>query len=387
MTVHAHDYPDEPGHRGVDTSIEAVRSIDRSGGYLQRIVFRAIRAAGSRGLTTNEVATAVNISRDLDPAAHVRTEEGSPPRGVSRRNQPPPSGGVVMMTPHAAATAFVDAMCAHGIEPAGSIINELLAGELVRFDCVGDRHGRKNGWAKLNVDHRPAGSFGTHKGEFRSSWVAERPARTFSKEDRVAYRAKCEAERRTKAIDRAAGHDAVAIDARAMIATAEPAIAHPYLSKKRIVGEGMFLAGRTLLVPMQDSTGRIWNIQRIYPDGTKLFLKGGRVEGLFWFAGNFAVKCSTIPLCIGEGVGTMAAVRRATGHAVAAAISAANLEPVARALRQRWPDRPMIVCADDDAHLIDHPRIRRNLGIDAAKAAAAAIGARVALPPRSCDNG
>jgi hypothetical protein len=64
MTVHAHDYPDEPGHRGVDTSIEAARSIEVSVGHLQRIAYRAIRAAGGRGLTTNELAEAVRIHRD-----------------------------------------------------------------------------------------------------------------------------------------------------------------------------------------------------------------------------------------------------------------------------------------------------------------------------------
>jgi phage/plasmid primase-like uncharacterized protein len=138
------------------------------------------------------------------------------------------------------------------------------------------------------------------------------------------------------------------------------------LARKRISGEGLYLSGRALLVPMQDAEGTVWNVQRIYPDGMKLFLKGGRVEGLFWMVADSGTNCPTNPLCIGEGVGTMAAVRRATGHAVAATFSAANLEPVARALRQRWPDRPMVICADDDAHLIHHPRIRRNLGVDAA---------------------
>lgn len=291
------------------------------------------------------------------------------------------------MAPHEAAAVFLDAMRAGGLEPSHSILNELLSGELVRFHCVGDTAGRRNGWAKLHLDDRPAGSFGSHKGEFRSSWVAERPAARLSPEDRVAYRAKQEADRRAKAAERAAKQEAVAIEAEALLADAAPATAHPYLARKRIGGEGLFVAGRKLLVPMQDEAGRIWNVQRIYEDGTKLFLKGGRVDGLFWPAGNFAPKCCEITLCIGEGVGTMAAVRRATGHDVAAAISANNLEPVARALRSRWPDRKIIVCADDDAHLVHHPRIRRNIGLDAARAAAAAIGARIALPPRSANNG
>jgi putative DNA primase/helicase len=292
-----------------------------------------------------------------------------------------------MMAPHEAATAFLNAMRAEGVEPSGSILNELMSGDLVRFHCEGDTAGRRNGWAKLHLDERPAGSFGTHKGEFRSSWIAERPAATLSPADRAAYRAKRNAETAAKAAERAARHKAVAIEAEALIGAARPATAHPYLSRKRISGEGLFISGRKLLVPMQDEAGRIWNVQRIYEDGTKLFLKGGRVDGLFWLVDTGAANCAACVLCIGEGVGTMAAVRRATGYDVAAAISANNLEPCARALRSRWPDRKMIVCADDDAHLVHHPRIRRNIGVDAAKAAAAAIGASVALPPRSHDHG
>jgi putative DNA primase/helicase len=87
-------------------------------------------------------------------------------------------------------------------------------------------------------------------------------------------------------------------------------------------------------------------------------------------------------ICIGEGAGTMAAVRRATGHAVVAAFSAKNLEPVARAIAARWSECDLVICADDDAHLVDHPTIKRNLGLDAAYAAALAVGGRIAMPPR-----
>lgn len=58
------EYPMAPGHRGVDTSIAAARSVEMSTGRLQRIALRAIRAAGARGLTTNELAARVRICRD-----------------------------------------------------------------------------------------------------------------------------------------------------------------------------------------------------------------------------------------------------------------------------------------------------------------------------------
>ena len=50
-------------------------------------------------------------------------------------------------------------------------------------------------------------------------------------------------------------------------------------------------------------------------------------------------------------------IHSATGLGVVAALSARNLEPVARAMRNLFPARELIVAADDDCHL------RENLGL------------------------
>jgi hypothetical protein len=71
-----------------------------------------------------------------------------------------------------------------------------------------------------------------------------------------------------------------------------------------------------------------------------------------------------------------------TGGAVAVAFSSANMTATALACRSLYPDADIVILADDDPHLIDHPKIKKNLGIEAAYAAAAAVGGRVALPPR-----
>lgn len=58
-----HQYPQGPAHRGVDTSAAAAASLATSLGYLQAKVFRAIAEAGTRGLTTNELADLLRIDR------------------------------------------------------------------------------------------------------------------------------------------------------------------------------------------------------------------------------------------------------------------------------------------------------------------------------------
>ena len=165
-----------------------------------------------------------------------------------------------------------------------------------------------------------------------------------------------------------------AADHWASASQADPA--HRYLVAKALEPVGIRQAANTLLVPMVDPGFRLWNVQRIRPDGFKLFAKEARTAGLFWPHGVHLSdgNPSAGPLVIGEGFGTMAAIHSATGLGVVAALSARNLEPVARAMRKLFPARELIVAADDDCHL------RENLGLGAARKAAGAVGGLVATP-------
>lgn len=82
------EYPHAAGHRDVETSIEAARSIDIATGHLQRIALQAIRAAGARGLTTHELADAARIHRDaLQPrVSELRARGLVHDSGSRRRN-------------------------------------------------------------------------------------------------------------------------------------------------------------------------------------------------------------------------------------------------------------------------------------------------------------
>ena len=187
--------------------------------------------------------------------------------------------------------------------------------------------------------------------------------------------------------ERLAAEEAAALSARALWADASRADpAHPYLVAKALEPFGIRQAGRDLLVPMVDPGFRLWNVQRIRPDGLKLFAKDAHTAGLFWPHGVHLLdgRPSAGPLVIGEGFATMAAVHSATGLGVVAAMSARNLEPVARAMRKLFPARELIVAADDDCHLPD------NLGLSAARKAAEVVGGRLATPrpeTRSADSG
>lgn len=56
-------YPDAPGHRNIDTSVAAANELAPKLGRLQKMAETAIRAAGPRGLTADELAEQLEMDR------------------------------------------------------------------------------------------------------------------------------------------------------------------------------------------------------------------------------------------------------------------------------------------------------------------------------------
>nr|WP_144033898.1 toprim domain-containing protein [Sphingomonas laterariae] len=281
-------------------------------------------------------------------------------------------------------------MAAAGIRPVEPIADKLASGDPVRFRADGDKPGRRNGWACLHLDGVPAGVFRHYRLGVRTVWRAGSDPRSLSPAERRAIVAQArESEARRKA-ETEAKQEAAAGTARDLWRDAgKPDPAHGYLARKGLSPFSIRQHGDVLLVPMVDPGFRLCNVQRIYPDGRKLFLKGGRTEGLFWPHGALCRdgRPSAGALVIGEGFATMAAIHHATGHGVVAAMSARNLGTVARTMRNLFPGRTLIVAADDDRHLSE------NIGLQSAQNAAESIGALLTTPlpigqeTRSTDSG
>ena len=89
MNAHCHDYPDEPGHRGVSTSIEAAEAVAPAQGRLQRVALEAIRDAGYFGLTAEELANRLGMPREaIQPrTTELRRKGLIDDRGVRRPNR------------------------------------------------------------------------------------------------------------------------------------------------------------------------------------------------------------------------------------------------------------------------------------------------------------
>ena len=61
----------------------------------------------------------------------------------------------------------------------------------------------------------------------------------------------------------------------------EASSTHPYLVSKKVNAFSIKNNGQRLLIPLRDGEGKLWNLQQIFPNGKKRFLKNGKVKGLF----------------------------------------------------------------------------------------------------------
>ena len=125
-----------------------------------------------------------------------------------------------------------------------------------------------------------------------------------------------------------------------------------------------------LVLPLRDVNGELHSLQFIGADGAKRFLRGGRIAGCFF---TLADKPES-PLVICEGYATGASIHEATGYAVVCAMNCGNLLAVSKALREKYPAREIIICADNDQFTDGNP------GVTKATEAAKTIHAKLAAP-------
>ncbi len=261
-------------------------------------------------------------------------------------------------------TQFIDAIRSGGLEPPETITAD---GTLHRFSSNGKR-GDDSGWYVLHSDGIPAGSFGDWRTGLTQTWRCD-VGRTLSPAEEAAHRARVEAMRKTRDAEDIKRKAEAATKAAAIWQAGEAARSHAYLTRKGIQPHGAKLYEGTLVLSMRDAGGKLHSLQFIDNEGSKRFLTGGRVKGCY-----FSIGKPEGVLCIAEGYATGATIHAATGHAVAVAFNAGNVEPVAKALRAKFPGLTIIVCADDDVNTQGNP------GLTKATEAARSIGARLAMP-------
>ena len=245
----------------------------------------------------------------------------------------------------------------------------LADGKVHRYRVAGDKAGSLNGWHVLHLEAKAFGAFGSWKLDKPFRWSSLKPE-TMTPAERQAFAARMQEVRAAHEAETAKVQAEAANRALRLWDRSKPASNdHPYLVKKRVHAYGIRDLRGQLVIPLRDVDGKLRSLQFIGTDGRKTFLTGGRMRGCYHPIGR-----PRDVLCLCEGYATGATLHQATGHATAVAFNAGNLEPVARALRGKFPTLALVVCADDDAATPGNP------GLTAARKAAQAVGAALAVP-------
>lgn len=240
-------------------------------------------------------------------------------------------------------------------------------GAIHRFSTSG-RRGDDSGWYVLHTDGIVAGSFECWREGFTQNWCGK--ANTFMTEaERFAHRERIKTMQRQREDNQTQRQQWAAADALNRWTAATRCTQHDYLTRKGIQPHGAKIEGDKLLIPIRDTAGKVHSLQAIARDGTKMFMSGGRVKGCY-----FSIGKPKEVLIVCEGFATGASIHECTGHAIAVAFNAGNLEAVAVALRAKYPALKIVIAADDDHQTPGNP------GMTKATAAVQATGATLAVP-------
>ena len=266
---------------------------------------------------------------------------------------------------------FIKMIKEAGLEPPNKI---LVDGRFHRFSSKG-RPSDKPGWyILLDLPNcAVAGAFGCWRNGLKKKWSSVEISRlSEEKQQQVTEAIKDSIQ---KAEDECKiFQEMVSKDAESLWEKSNPADpTHPYLIKKKVspmdLRQNRRVGKDVLLVPLRDLDGKLWSLQRIYPDGNKLFLKDGRTSGLMHLLG-----APTPTRIIAEGFRTGASIHEATGHCVHIAFNCHNLKTVAESIRKAYPDTDLVIASDDDWKTEGNPGLTK--GADAARS----VKANLAIP-------
>lgn len=268
---------------------------------------------------------------------------------------------------------FRKAMQTDGLDYFGPIVAD---GKIHRFRALGDK--ARDSWYILHAGPPAAGVFGSWRGAVGKQTWHERNAKELTASEREAIR-RCidEAEAERKRVEKLQQRKTRRIAHWILSRSKTADSSHPYLLAKGVQPHNeLHQWRRKLVLPLRDADGLLHSLQFIDAEGLKLFLAGGRVRGCM----STIVHNGTGPLVICEGYATAASVFEATSYVTIAAMNCGNLLAVAKAMRAKWPDRDIIIAADNDQFTTDNGGKPTNPGVSKATEAAKAVHARLTIP-------
>lgn len=241
-------------------------------------------------------------------------------------------------------------------------------GKMHRFTPPGGS--QKCCWYKLFNDYPPSGVYGNWTTGFKNKWSVK-PGRELTIEEKESFKKRIAADRvRKHREEERLKAKAKKVAGEIWALGKENQASHPYFLAKVIKPHIAKVHNGQVIVPVKNN-GELVGFQEISGSGDKKFLHGTPVKGSYCVIGQTAGQNLFF---IAEGFATAASIFEATNIPCVVAFNAGNLEPVAKVVREKFPNAKIIIAADDDRWTQGNP------GIVAAASAVSAINGELRRP-------
>jgi putative DNA primase/helicase len=269
------------------------------------------------------------------------------------------------------------------LKSAGCLVTDehpIMDGQKHRIATEGDKKGETAGFYVVHVDGHPAGYILNNRTGTEVKWKSKGyhfdPAQKEQLQAEAAIKLQLRKAEQEKTYQATA--ERIQDKIAALSALTSPT---PYLKNKGVsLQHGLYTdaeKSRTY-IPVMDENGKQWSLQIIDEHGAKRFEKEGRKTGCFHPIGGLKALEKAPALVIAEGYATAVSLTEALGYSAIAAFDAGNLEAVAKALQQKYPNKPIVIAGDDDRYLEATQSV--NTGKVKALKAAEAVGGKVMFP-------
>ncbi len=275
---------------------------------------------------------------------------------------------------------YADFLKSMGFDMSAGSEHPIMDGRGHRMKVEGDKGREQSGFYVGFLDGLPAGFAKNNRTGVEEKWKSK--GYTISAEEKAKMQAEAAAKKEARIKETEAQHENASARVTKEASDLQQAAKQtPYLTQKGLnptIGVLIDQEGKNTFLPAQDASGKQWSMQYIQEDGTKRFAKGSKKEGCFHTVGGHGSLDDAKAIVISEGYATAATISSVIDMPTVAAFDSGNLVPVAKALSEKYPDKPILIAGDDDRHLEMTQGV--NPGKEKALAAADAVGGAAILP-------
>ncbi|NCC62445.1 MAG: toprim domain-containing protein, partial [Verrucomicrobiae bacterium] len=239
------------------------------------------------------------------------------------------------------------------LESLGCVVDgahPIIDGKTHRITTDGDKRGEQSGFYVAHLDGHPAGYIKNNRTGEELKWKAK--GYVLSPQEKAKLQAEAAEKLKQRELDtletQNKAADRVKKQQEKLTVPNEPTA---YMKDKGIgIHEGVYTDSDKVktYVPAYDAQGKQWTMQYINDHGVKRFAKNSKKEGCFHVVGGMKALDQAQTLIIVEGYATAASIAETMKLPVVAAFDSGNLVHVAESLREKFPDKPIVIAGDDD---------------------------------------